>query len=201
MVMDPFKSEYVGLPFPKDVADIVTVSHDHDDHNAVELITGPVTRNSTFVIDKEGEYEIGGIEITASKMFHDNAEGVERGKNIIINVRMDGINILHLGDLGHKLSESQVEKLGSVDILMVSVGGKTSLDIEDVAELIADIQPSYVIPMHHKVDGMSEKFSYLNSLATFLDKNKILVAGEPVHKIKVDEGSLPDDTQVLIMNA
>ncbi|KKS32350.1 MAG: Zn-dependent hydrolase of the beta-lactamase fold-like protein [Candidatus Collierbacteria bacterium GW2011_GWA1_42_60] len=199
--MDPFKSEMVGLPFAKEVADIVTVSHGHDDHNALENITGPVTRQDTFVIDKEGEYEIGGVEIAATKMYHDKVEGAERGKNLIVNVRMDGLNILHLGDLGHKLSEAQIEKIGSVDVLMVGVGGVTALETNEVMDLIKDIQPSYVIPMHYKVAGMTEAWSEKHTLEEFLDKNKFLVAGEPVHKIKVDEGSLPDDTQVLIMNA
>jgi len=201
LVMDPFKSENVGLPFAKEVSDIVTISHSHDDHSAVENVTGPVTRQSTFVIDKEGEYEIGGVEITVSKMYHDKVEGAERGKNLIVQIRMDGVNILHLGDLGHKLSESQIEKLGSVDVLMAGVGGKTALEIDEMMELIKEIQPSFVIPMHYKVAGISSEYADRNTLEQFLDKNKFLVAGEPVHKIKVDEGSLPDDTQVLIMNA
>lgn len=201
IIMDPFKSEMVGLPFAKEVADIVTISHNHDDHNALENVTGPVTRQDTFVIDKEGEYEIGGVEIAATKMYHDKVEGAERGKNLIMNVRMDGLNVLHLGDLGHKLSEAQIEKIGSVDVLMVGVGGVTALETNEVMDLIKDIQPSYVIPMHYKVAGMTEMWSAKHTLEEFLDKNKFLVAGEPVHKIKVDEGSLPDDTQVLIMDA
>jgi L-ascorbate metabolism protein UlaG (beta-lactamase superfamily) len=109
--------------------------------------------------------------------------------------------MLHLGDLGHTLSESQIEKLGSVDVLMANVGGQTSLEIDEMMNLVKEIQPSYMIPMHYKVDGISEDFAKKNTLEQFLDKNKFLVAGEPVHKIKIDEGSLPDDTQVLIMNA
>lgn len=191
IIMDPFHPEKVGLPLAKDVADIVTVSHSHDDHNAVELITGPVTRSSVFVIDKEGEYEIGGVEITASKMYHDKVEGAERGKNIIVSLRMDGINVLHLGDLGHKLTEGQIEKIGDVDVLMISVGCKTALENNEVMDLINDIAPSFVVPMHFKKENLEE----------FLDKNKFVVSGESVHKIKIDEGSLPDDTQVLLMNA
>lgn len=201
VIMDPFKSESVGLPLAKEVADIITVSHCHDDHNAVEVVTGPVTRESVFIIDKEGEYEIGGVEITSSKMYHDKVEGAERGKNLITQIRMDGINLLHLGDLGHKLSESQIEKIGSVDVLMVGVGGVTALEIDEVMELIKDLQPSFVIPMHFKVAGMLSVWNEKHSLQDFLDKNKFLVAGEPVHKIKIDESSLPEDTQILIMNA
>jgi L-ascorbate metabolism protein UlaG (beta-lactamase superfamily) len=201
VIMDPFKTEDTGLPFVKDVADIVTISHNHDDHNNLEAITGPVSRPATFVIDKEGEYEIGGVEITAAKTFHDKTEGADRGKNLIINLRMDGLNLLHLGDLGHKLTDGQIEKIGSVDVMMVSVGGVTSLENDEVMDLIKDIQPSYVIPMHYKVEGMKEAWNIKHTLQEFLDKNKFVVAGEPVHKIKVDEGTLPDDTQILIMNA
>lgn len=201
LMMDPFKTENVGLPLAKDVADIVTISHDHDDHNAVEIVTGPVKRQNVFVIDKEGEYEIGGVEIAAIKSFHDKVEGAERGKNIMMNVRMDGVNILHLGDLGHTLTEAQIEKIGSVDVLMVGVGGVSALENNEVADLIKDIQPSYVIPMHYKVPGMTEQWAQKHTLEEFLDKSKFVVSGESVHKIKIDEDNLPDDTQVLLMNA
>ena len=201
LLTDPFKPEYVGLPLVKDLADIVTISHSHDDHNAVEMVTGPVTRNSTFVIDKEGEYEIGGVEISAIRTYHDKVEGAERGKNLIIYVRMDGINMLHLGDLGHKLTEAQIEKIGSVDVVMVNVGGVMSLETDEIMDLMKDLQPLYIVPMHYKMDGMTEPFAKMHTLQEFLDKNKFVVTGEPVHKIKLDPESLPDDTQVLIMNA
>lgn len=201
IVLDPFKPSDTGLPLAKDVADIVTVSHGHDDHNAVEMITGPVSRPSTFVIDREGEYEIGGVEITATKTFHDKVEGTDKGKNLIMCIKMDGVNLVHLGDLGHKLNESQIEKLGSVDVLMANVGGDSCLETDEMMELVKDIQPSYLIPMHYRVAGMTASYAKKHTLEEFLDKNKFLVAGESVHKIKIDEGSLPDDTQVLIMNA
>jgi len=199
--MDPFHSDYVGIPFVKDVADIVTLSHNHKDHNAKEMITGPVRRQSTFIIENEGEYEIGGIEITALKTFHDKSEGSERGKNLIVAARVDGINILHLGDLGEKLSESMIEKIGSVDVLLVRVGGSSALSTDEMVDLIKDIQPSYVIPMHFKVEGMSQEFADLPTLQNFLEKSKFPIAvGESTHKIKIDKDSLPDDTQVLQMN-
>ena len=195
---DPFKSEMVGLPFAKDVADIVTISHAHEDHSAMEVITGPVSRPKMFVIDREGEYEIAGVQISAIKTFHDKNNGVDRGKNLIMFIIMDGLHILHLGDICHKLTESQIEKLGSLDVLMIPVGGTYTLDASEAMEVIKDIQPSYVIPMHFKTD--QTKIEGLVPLSNFLEKNTFPVAGESVHKIKLDEGSLPDDTQVLLMN-
>ena len=198
LYLDPFKAEMVGLPLVKDVADVVTISHGHDDHNAREVITGPVTRESTFVIDREGEYEIAGVQISAMKTFHDKNNGADRGKNLIMFIIMDGLHILHLGDVCHKLSEAQIEKLGSLDVLMVPIGGTFTLDANEAMDMIKEIQPSYAIPMHYKT--ATSKIEGLTTLENFLDKNKFPLAGESVHKIKLDEGSLPDDTQVLLMN-
>lgn len=196
---DPFKADMVGLPLAKDVADILIISHQHEDHNAAQVITGPVKREKTFVIDKEGEYEIAGIQISTMHTYHDKNSGAERGKNLVTAIVMDSLHVVHLGDLGHKLSESQVEKLGSVDVLMVPVGGYYTLDMEEVEEVIKEIQPSYVIPMHYRVAG--GKIEELATLESFLEKNKLPVVGEAVHKIKIEESSLPDDTQILLMNA
>lgn len=199
-IIDPFSSEYVGLPYLKDVADILILSHGHEDHNNRSMITGPVKRQDTFVIDAEGEYEIGGVEISAIKTFHDSKEGGERGKNLVTLIRDGEVTVCHLGDLGQKLTDSQIERMGSVDVLMIPVGDKVTISLEDVMDTINDIQPSLVIPMHYKVPGMKPTFDDLLPLQSFLDKNKYPLAGEPSHKLKVDESSLPDDTQVAIMN-
>ena len=196
--MDPFKSEFVGLPLSKDVADVITISHNHEDHNAQGIITGPINRESTFVIDREGEYEIAGIQFAAMKTFHDKNSGADRGKNLVISVVADGIHLVHLGDLGNKLSEAQIEKFGSVDVLMIPVGGTFTIDADEALDLIKEIQPSYTIPMHYKTDVT--KIDELTKLEVFLEKNKYPLAGESVHKIKIDESSLPDDTQILLMN-
>ncbi len=198
--IDPYKSEMVGQVLPKDVADVLLISHNHDDHNAREIITGALTRTETFVIDKEGEYEIAGVLIAAQKTYHDKVNGEERGKNLIFSIIMDGINLVHLGDLGHKLSTSQIERLGSVDVLMTPVGGVFSLDAEGAMEAIKEISPSYVIPMHFKMATSKEPLTQMAGMEKFLEKNKYPVTSESVHKIKLDLGSLPDDTQILLMN-
>ena len=196
--MDPFKAEMVGLPLPKDVADVITISHAHEDHSATSVITGPVNRAETFLINKVGEYEIAGVQISATGTFHDKTNGSERGKNLLISVVMDGLHLVHLGDLGTKLTDSQVEKLGAVDVLMIPVGGHFTIDAEEALDLLKEIQPSYAIPMHYKT--AESKIDGLAGLESFLEKNKYPLAGESVHKIKLDENSLPDDTQILLMN-
>ncbi len=201
IIIDPFSPEIVGLPFPKDVADVLIVSHNDPGHNNISAVTGPVTRLSTFVVDKEGEYEIGGIEIATYKTFHDGSEGQQRGKNLVNVIRIDGITLCHLGDLGHELTDTLIEKIGVIDVLMARVGGEVALDAEKMAKLIRDISPSYVIPMHYKEPGHKGDFVNMPGIEVFTEKNKYQMAGDPVHKIKIDEGSLPDETQILMMNA
>ncbi len=199
--IDPFKSSMVGETLAKDVADMLLISHDHEDHNERSVITGAVNREKTFVIASEGEYEIAGILVAALKTYHDKVNGEERGKNLIFSIVMDGLNIVHLGDLGHKLSSGQIEKLGSVDVLLVPVGGEFTIDSETAIDIVKDISPSYVVPMHYRTDKSSEGLSKLEPLSKFLEKNKYPVTSESVHKIKIEQSNLPDDTQVLLMNA
>lgn len=197
--VDPFLPDKVGENLPKDVADLVLISHDHEDHNNKAVITGAVNREKVFVIDREGEYEVSGVLVGAIKTFHDKSEGSERGKNLVFTIMMDGINVVHLGDLGHELSNGQIEKLGSVDVLMVPVGGFYTINAETALKVIKDISPSYVVPMHYKTSNT--KIPEIEALSVFLDKNKFPVSAESVHKIKLDQSSLPEDVQVLLMNA
>lgn len=199
--VDPFESSMVGESLAKDVADVLLISHDHKDHSNKEVITGAVNREKTFVIDKEGEYEIAGVLITALKTYHDKADGAERGKNLVFSIMMDGLNFVHLGDLGHKLSSGQIEKLGSVDVLMTPVGGEFTIDAEMAMDVVKEVSPSFVIPMHYKTEKSSEALSKLAPLSHFLEKNKFPTTAESVHKMKLDQASMPDDTQVLLMNA
>jgi len=201
LLIDPFDKDFVGLPLAKEMVDIAISTHDHNDHNALSMVEGPVNRAETFMITKEGDYEIGGVEVGMMRSFHDSKEGAESGKNLMALIRMDGLTVLQTGDLGHKLTESQIEKMGDIDVLCVPVGGTYTLSVEDVVSLVKDISPSYVIPMHYKVPGINESMSALLPVENFVEKMKLPLVGEPVHKYKVDTGSLPDDTQVLVMNA
>lgn len=199
--IDPFDTKMVGESLPKDVADMLLISHDHRDHNNREVITGAVMRESTFVVDREGEYEVAGVLVSALRTNHDKAEGKERGKNLVFAIKVDGLNVVHLGDLGHELSSAQIDKLGNVDVLLIPVGGHFTIDSELALKIVKEISPAYVVPMHYQTDNTDESLKVLAPLSTFLEKSKFPVTSESVHKIKLDQSSLPDDTQVLLMNA
>src|ERR1700754_4272263 len=127
VVTDPF-GEYIGFSPSSLSADIVTVSHHHPDHDAVNKVSGTARRPKPFVIDAAGEYEIGGISVFGVPSFHDDSKGSERGRNTIYSILIDDLRVCHLGDLGHELTAEMVEDIGSPDVLLIPVGGVYSLD-------------------------------------------------------------------------
>ncbi len=152
LVTDPFSPD-TGLKVPRNLeASIVIISHPHHDHANLEAVKG-----SPFVLPAPGEYEIQGAFIYGIPSFHDNQGGKERGLNIIYRIEIDDqddIKVAHLGDLGHKLSSEALEKLGEIDVLMIPVGGKYTLDAKEAADLVNQIEPRIVIPMHYKMPGL-----------------------------------------------
>lgn len=166
VVTDPFDSEMVGIKFPKVEANIVTISHSHKDHSSRESVLGTPT-----IIDGPGEYEIAEVFIRGISSYHDNEGGVKRGKNIIYRIEIDGLVLAHLGDLGHKLTDDQVDQLGNVDILMVPVGGVYTIGPIQAAEVVAQIEPNIVLPMHYFEDYLKkDAFGQLEKVDKFFSQ-------------------------------
>jgi len=164
VITDPFDPVYVGLKYPKNDADIVTVSHNHNDHNKVDLID-----NVKMVINGAGEYEIMGVSIIGIETDHDASGGEERGKNIIFILEVDGLRIAHFGDLGHKLSEKLMEQMGDIDVLMIPVGGEYTIGHKQAVDIAKEFESPYVLPMHYKMPGMNEEvFGKLSGVDEFL---------------------------------
>ncbi|MBI4033264.1 MAG: MBL fold metallo-hydrolase [Candidatus Blackburnbacteria bacterium] len=200
VITDPYDPSMVGLKFPKIEANIVTISHEHQDHNRSDLVLGaPLSeRKLPHVVRGPGEYEIGGVSIFGIPTFHDNEQGAKRGVNTVYVITIDGIVICHLGDLGHKLSEEEARQMGDVDILLVPVGGVYTIDAEDAASIVASIDPWVVIPMHYKIEGgKSELLSQLLSVDKFTKELGLV----PLREVKftVTKESLPQETQLVIL--
>lgn len=193
VVTDPYTD--IGLKFPKHVeADIVTVSHDHTDHNGVGIIEG-----SPFVVSGPGEYEIKGVGIVGLSSYHDAEKGAKRGRNTIYRIDIEGVSIVHLGDLGHTLTTADVEHFDTVDILCMPVGGVYTIDAATAATIINEIEPSIVIPMHYHVPGLDEKmFADLAPLSVFLKeigKEDVV----PQSKLSITRDKLPETLQVVVL--
>lgn len=182
LVTDPFDKS-VGLKVPNFEADIVTVSHDHVDHNNAGALRG-----NPFVIDGPGEYEIKGVMIQGVETFHDDKSGAERGANIAYRIEIDDVVVAHLGDLGHALTDEQLEQLGNIDILLIPVGGKHTIDAKKAAEVISQIEPRVVIPMHYRT---SDSGADLDGTEKFL--KEIGTQPRSEEKLKISKKDLPQE--------
>lgn len=195
VVTDPYDPTVVGLKFPKNVeADVVTISHAHSDHNHIAAVGG-----SPFVITGPGEYEIKGVSVIGVSSYHDEKDGAERGSNTLYRIEIDGLVIAHLGDVGHVLSSAQVEQLDGIDILCIPVGGHYSLDAVHAAQVISDIEPRIVIPMHYGRPELNQKaFGQLAPVAAFL-KQVGKEAVVPVQKLTMSKDKLPLQVEVVVI--
>jgi len=143
-----------------------------------------------------GEYEIGGTFITGVASFHDNRRGNLRGKNTIYIVETDGITLCHLGDLGHPLDPHLIEEIGDIDILFLPVGEVSTILIDMAVEIVRQLDPSIVIPMHYKTEAFTGDLSLIDK---FLDKMRIRKL-ETMPKLSITRSSLPTPTQTIVLS-
>lgn len=193
MVIDPYDPENVGYKLPKLEAEVLLITHDHADHNYRQGVAG-----YRLLVEGLGEYETKGVTIYGIESCHDNKNGEERGNNTMYLLEVDGVNILHMGDLGHDLSTETMEKIPQVDVLIIPVGGKCTIDAEAASELISDIEPGIVIPMHYQTDDL--KGLALDKLDVFL--KEMGVEGKTKHEEKLklsNKNDIPEDTTVVIL--
>jgi L-ascorbate metabolism protein UlaG (beta-lactamase superfamily) len=196
VVCDPYAAS-VGFAMPAISADIVTVSHEHDDHAASGPIKPTARRDRPFLITEVGEYEVGGISVFGFPSYHDDQKGAERGRNVMFKVVVDGVTICHLGDLGHTLTEQAVEDLGIVDVLLCPVGGVFTISPQEATQVIQDIDPSIVIPIHYKTPQHAAMYEKLATLEVFLKEFGAQAQTQP--KLIVESGKLPEELQLTVL--
>ena len=190
IVTDPFEKS-IGLVPPRLKADVVTVSHDAPGHSNLSIVKG------ARVITGPGEYEIGGAFITGVRTTVTEAvDGTKpHPENTAYVVEYESASVCHLGDLSTIPAQPEVEALGTVDVLLVPVGGGNGLNAAQAAEIISLIQPSIVVPMHYKTGKTTLK---LDSLSRFTKEMGLgNVPTQP--SLKVTKSSLPEETQVVVL--
>lgn len=163
VLMDPVDPE-TGYDLQSIKADAVTISHDHHDHNYLPAVAG-----NPAIIRETGAFDVGPVHIEGIHSWHDEAEGQKRGNNILYVVEMDGIRILHAGDLGHLPNDSTIGRLHRIDVLLVPIGGVYTIDYVQALALANMIRPKVVIPMHYRTKNVTFK---LGELAPFLNKSE-----------------------------
>jgi len=149
LLTDPF-DKTVGYETYKGTADVVTISHEHFDHNYTKDIQG-----NFELVNKVGFFYACDIPVKGIPSYHDKSKGAKRGDNIIYTFKMDDYVICHLGDLGHALTKEDIEAIGKVNILLIPVGGNFTLDGKEAAEVAKAIDSNIVIPMHYKTPELS----------------------------------------------
>lgn len=195
--MDPYSAK-VGFTLPNTTADIVTMSHDHSDHNYSAGVTGTARRPQPFLITQAGEYEVGGISVFGIATCHDNEAGSVRGNNIVFTVLIDEVRVCHLGDLGHLLTAQQVEDIGGADVLLCPVGGEFTIDAPTALKVIHQLEPAIVIPMHYQTPQHAADFAKLHPLSSFIQEYG--TESQSVPKLEVSPTQLPEETELVVLS-
>ncbi|MEW6440941.1 MAG: MBL fold metallo-hydrolase [bacterium] len=195
IVMDPYESGAYGgaLAYgPIEAApQIVTISHDqHEDHNYTGSLKGSPT-----IVKGPGQDTIRGIEIRRVRTFHDNSGGKERGENLVVCIRADGVRLAHLGDLGHVLTPEQVREIDGVDVLLSPVGGLFTIDPKEATEVAAQLRPKILIPMHYKTAKCGFPIAEIEA---FLEgKQRVRRLADSTLEVQADE--LPEATEIVVL--
>ncbi|MFZ5631772.1 MAG: MBL fold metallo-hydrolase [Bacillota bacterium] len=187
VITDPFDQK-LGYPVPNLAADFVTVSHQHFDHNAVKSVPG-----KPVVVQEEGRHSFAGITFTGVSSFHDNAGGGQRGKNTIFVIEAEGLRVCHLGDLGHVPDAGQAAKIGAVDILMVPVGGFYTIGPDQAVEVVDQLSPRVVLPMHYKTRYIELPISTADEFLKNYPGHRV------EQELQVAADSLPPGPQVVLL--
>ncbi len=190
VITDPF-DETSGYKLGKVSANIVTVSHDHPGHNFASGIEG-----EPKVITGPGEYEIGGIFVYGVRTFHDTKKGEEKGKNTSYLIEIDDIKICHLGDLGHLPTAAQLDEISDADVLLIPVGGESTLDATTAISVVNLMSPTFVIPMHYKTEASAGNLDSPDQFFKEIGVKEVT----PVPKLVINKSTMPIDMQTVVMD-
>ncbi|MBN2239406.1 MAG: MBL fold metallo-hydrolase [Dehalococcoidales bacterium] len=192
IITDPYEP-ILGMNYGeiKESADVVTVSHEHGDHNNVATVQG-----SPQIITSSAPVEAAGITFTGIDTFHDASGGSERGTNIIFCFEVDGVKVCHFGDLGHMLTDAQAKAVGKPDVIMIPVGGNFTIDAATADAVIDAVKPAVVIPMHYSNDRCPE-FPVAGVAGFIEDKENVTEADGS--EVEYTPDTIPGNTQVVVL--
>ena len=191
VLTDPF-NKMLGYKLPKIEANIVSTSHNHSDHNNIKAIKGSFDH-----INEIGVFSKDGIDIKGVATFHDKASGAKRGKNRVYNFKIDEINVCHCGDLGHTLSSKQIEEIGSVDILLLPIGGLATINAFDAAQVMKQLNPAIIIPMHYRTKALGLLGYVFGSVDKFISVSGL--KAKEYEKLELNKTNMKDYSGIVVL--
>ncbi len=192
VLIDPYDRTVGTLP-PRLTADIVLITHPHPGHNNLAAVSHVLK-----VIQGPGEYEVRGVEIIGVQTYHDAENGRRLGRNTAYAVTLDEVVVCHLGDLGHVLTPAQVEQLSGIDVLLVPVGGQTTIGATEAAEVISLLEPRVIVPMHYQTPDLRRP-QPLDPVEKFLREMGLTTPPTPQPRLSLTRGTLPEEPQVVLL--
>lgn len=199
VLCDPFDSS-VGLDLGRPTAHIVTTSNAHPAHSHISAVRPLRDQEEPFLIDGPGEYEIRNVLVTGVRTYLDNEKGAQQGFNTVYVIYLDDVAFCHLGNLTHELTSTQLDEIGNVDVLFVPVGGGNALKPEEAVNVIGQVEPRMVIPMHYATNQLSFEYDLL-PLDKFMHETGLKDV-EPQEKLTITPAGLPgadDETRIMVM--
>ena len=185
IVTDPHDGKSIGIAPPNAKADLVLISHDHFDHNCVNIVSRP----DTTVIKKPVMTVERGVRVEGLTAAHDSSGGAKRGQITIYKFELDGTTFCHLGDIGHRLDETTVDRIGPVDFLFVPVGDVLTIGPDAAKAIVDSLAPKVAIPMHYRMPGMTLSIQPVQNFLRLCDQGKVVRVG---NEVDFSEEDLPE---------
>lgn len=193
LVLDPHDGKSLGIPVPSVRADLVLITHDHFDHNAVRVVKGEPEVLRSFV----GSTEKKGVKIEGIREYHDEVNGEKRGEISIYLIEMDGITMAHMGDIGHIPPGDVIERLKAVDILFIPVGNVFTVGPEEAWKIAEMVSPKVVVPMHYRIGGLSLSIKPLNGFLKMMPEERV---ARVWNSIEFEKEDLPEETEMWVFS-
>ena len=189
VVTDPY-DESIGLPMPRLKGDIVPISHDAPGHNNIEAV-----KSHSYTLVGPGEYEFGGVFIYGIALHYTDNEAGMAYPNVGYVAQYGNLSVAHLGDLKHVPDQSTIEAMGEVNVALVPVGGGMALRASAAAEVIAMIEPNYIVPMHYALPGLKIELDPVDKFLKEMGVSKV----QEEESLRVTATTLPEQPQVVVL--